>query len=353
MAVVDCKSVSTQIRRGELANLYYFYGADLVQVDAMTRQLIKKATGDNEVLALTKYEGKNLDLQELSDAAQMFPMMAPYNCIWVHDLNADQLREEQLKQLMEICCNISDQTILLMSVTGFDVKDGRKAPAGKNKKLIDCISKHGVVCEAVQRTFPEIAKSLISAAQRRGCLMQRDTADELVARCMGNTVQLQSELEKLCAHANGGEITKEMVDSLVAPSIETTTFALAKAVVSLRPAAAMAELDRLFAMRTNRTFIVHAVASAFLDLYRAAVAWRSNHTVDDMKSDFSYRHDFVVKNAFRDCRKIAPERLRACMSVLRGLELKLNTSAADERVLLETAIVKMLEIASGRQEQLL
>lgn len=347
---MDCKSMSTQIRRGELANLYYLYGADLVQVDAMTRQLVKKATGDNETFALTKYEGKNLDMQALSDAAQMFPMMAPYNCIWVHDLNAEQCREDQLKELLEICKNIGEQTVLLFSVTGFDVKDGRKTPSGKNKKLIDCIAKYGVVCEAAQKTLPEIAKSLISGAQRRGCQMGRGAADVLAARCMGNTVQLQSELEKLCAHANGGEITEAMITSLVAPSIETTTFALAKAVISLRPAAAMTELDRLFAMRTNRTFIVHAVASAFLDLYRAAVAWRSNHSPEDMKSDFAYRHDFIVKNAFRDCRKIAPERLRACVSVLRDLELKLNSSAADERILLETAIVKMLEIASGRQE---
>lgn len=350
MAVMDCKSVSMQIRKGELANLYYFYGADLVQVDAMTRQLIKKATGDNLTLGLTKYEGKDLDMQALSDAAQMFPMMAPYNCIWVHDLNAEQCREEQLKQLLELCSDISGQTVLLFSVTGFDVKDGKKAPSGKNKKLIDCIAKHGIVCEAVQKTLPEIAKSLISGAQRRGCLLQRGAADELAARCMGNTVQLQSELEKLCAHANGGEITEAMVVSLVAPSIETTTFALAKAVVSMRPAAAMAELDRLFAMRTNRTFIVHSIASAFLDLYRAAVAWRSNHSPEDMKSDFAYRHDFVVKNAFRDCRRIPPERLRACISVLRDLEQTLNSSAADERILLETAIVKMLEITSGRQE---
>ncbi|MBQ8724891.1 MAG: hypothetical protein IJY74_04375, partial [Oscillospiraceae bacterium] len=77
---------------------------------------------------------------------------------------------------------------------------------------------------------------------------------------------------------------------------------------------------------------------------------RSNHSAEEMQKDFGYRFDFVVKNAFRDCRKIAPERLRACISVLRDLEQKLNSSAADERVLLESAIVKMLEIASGRME---
>lgn len=350
MAVTDVKNTAARIKQGDIAGVYYFYGADIVQVEALTKQLIRKATGGNETMALTKYDGKSLDMDELASSAELFPMMAEYNCIWIHDLNAESCREEQLKKLLEIISDVGEQTVIVFSVTGFDVNDGKKTPAGKNKKLIDKIAKTGTVCEAVQRTFPEIARSLISSAQRRGCILQRKEAEFLTARCMGSTVQLQSELEKLCAHANGGEITEKMIEDLVSPSIETTVYALAKAVIALRPAQAMAELDRLYSMRTSRTFIVHAVASGFIDLYRASVAWRSGHSPEEMKKDFGYRFDFVVKNAFRDCRKIAPERLRACISVLRDLEQKLNSSSADERILLESAIVKMLEIASGRME---
>lgn len=350
MAASDPKSVSAQIKQGNLSRVYYIYGADIVQVETITKQLIRKATGGNEDMALTKYEGNNIDMNELADAAAMFPMMSDYNCIWIHDFNAEKSREEQLSQLIDICKDAGEQTVIVFSVTGFDVRDGKKSPTPKNKKLIDKISKLGTVCEAAQRTFSEIAKWLMAIAQKKGCTLQRREAENLTARCMGNTVQLRSEIEKLCAYAAGGEITDQMITDLVAPSVETTVFALAKAVIALRPQVAMAELDRLYSMRTSRTFIVHAVATGFIDLYRAAVAWRSNHSVDDMKKDFGYRFDFVVQNAFRDCRKIQPEQLRACIAVLRDLEQKLNSSAADERILLESAIVKMLEIASGRME---
>lgn len=350
MAVTDYKGIIAKIKQGELAGVYYFYGADLVQVEDMTRRLIRKATDGNEAMALTKYDGKSLDMQALADSADLYPMMSPYNCIWISGFNAEKYSEEQLKQLFKVLDNSGGSTVIIFSITDFDVKDGKKAPAGKNKKLIDKIAKIGTVCEAVQRTFPEIARSLIAMAQKKGCTMGRGAADELVMRCMGNTIQLKNEMEKLCAHAGGREISEAMVRELVAPSVETTVFALAKAVITLRSSAAMEELSRLYAMRTSRTFIVHAVASAFTDLYRACVAWRSNKTVSDMQKDFSYKLDFVVKNAFRDCRKIPPERLRACISVLRDLEQKLNSSSADERILMEAAIVKMLEIASGRME---
>ncbi len=350
MAVIDLKTLQSKIKTGDLGGTYYLYGADVVQTQALTRMLVHKATGGNETMALTKYEGKSLDMDMLSGDAEMFPMMAEYNCILIQDYNAEKHREDDNNALAEICKNAPEQTIIIISNTGFDVKDGKKSPTPKNKKLIDKLAKTGTVCELAQRTFSEIAKWLSALAHKKGCVLSIQAANVLTARCMGNTVQLMSELEKLCAYASGKEITVEDIETLVAPSVETTVFNLAKAVVSLKPQTALEELDRLYSMRTERTFIVHAVASGFLDLYRAAVAFRNGVSEEAVQKDFGYRFDFVVRNAFRDSRRIQPEALRRCVSVLRDLEQTLNSSAADERILLEKAIVEMLEIASGRME---
>ena len=87
--------------------------------------------------------------------------------------------------------------------------------------------------------------------------------------------------------------------------------------------------------------------AAFLDLYRASAAFHSRRTPEQMKEDFGYTLDFVVSNAFRDCRRIAPERLRQCIAILRDLEYQLNATACEERIAVETAIVKMLAAAAG------
>ena len=348
MATCDPKQLHGQIRKGAFERLYYIYGADLVQVQQLTAALFKKATGGNLELSLTQFDGQKLEIKELVDASRQFSMFSNYNCIQVHDLDANRLREDQLKQLLELLPEIGDATILVFDVTGFDPKDGKKTPQGKNKKLIDCIAKYGVVCEAVQRTPAVLARELSGLAEKRGCILPPDSAEELVKLCMGNTLILRSELEKLCAYADkGGTISRKLVQEMTSPQLETTTFQLAKAVVSQRPRTAMEELDKLYAMRTNRTFIVHAIASAFLDLYRAAAAMRAGKQPGDMKEDFGYRFDFMVQNAFRDCRRIPPERLRACIRILRDLELRLNSTAGDERTMLESAIVQMLAVAGG------
>ena len=146
MPICDPKQLSAQIRKGELQNLYYIYGADLVQVKQLTASLLKKGTGGNADMALTRFDGQKLELKPLEDAARQFSMFSAHNCIQVHDLDANSLREDQLKQLLEFLPTVGGATVLVLDVTGFDPKNGKKTPQGKNKKLIDCIAKCGIVC---------------------------------------------------------------------------------------------------------------------------------------------------------------------------------------------------------------
>ena len=157
MAVQTAKAFRTALRKEPLQNFYYLYGADLVQVAELTDQLVQVATNQQPESALTKLDGKKLDLRELEDAAQMFSLFAPYNCILIHDLNAESLREPAFQQLMDLLKTISGVTVLIFQITGFDVKDGRCSVSGKNKKLIDWIAKHGTVCEAVPNSCDSFA----------------------------------------------------------------------------------------------------------------------------------------------------------------------------------------------------
>ena len=144
-----------------------------MQVKQLTASLLKKGTGGNADMALTRFDGQKLELKPLEDAARQFSMFSAHNCIQVHDLDANSLREDQLKQLLEFLPTVGGATVLVLDVTGFDPKNGKKTPQGKNKKLIDCIAKCGIVCEAVQRTPQVLAKELSELAERRGCVMPR------------------------------------------------------------------------------------------------------------------------------------------------------------------------------------
>lgn len=342
MAYIDVKEVSSQIKKGDYKNLYYFYGRNVSGVETLTRLLIKQTVGGMEEFALTKINGKEINIPSFRDTAEMFPMMCEYNCILINDYNCDEMREEVTKQLIEALKEIPSQTIVVFNITGFDVKDGKKNPTAKNKKLIDFVSKNGIVCEQELKTPAELAKSILSSVQKRGCEISIGTARQLAEMCLSNPLMISNEIEKLCSYANGAEITSETLELMVAQQTDTTVYSLANAIASFNKQAAFEALDNLMAQRVSRGSIIAAVSNTFIDLYRASGAKANGRTIGNMMNDFAYTRDFVVKNAFRDSSKMSQKKLRGCIQILRDTAVTLNSTGADERVVLEQAITKML-----------
>ena len=344
MAQVDVKEVNSQIKKGDFKNLYYFYGKNISGVEAVTKLLIKQTVGGMEEIALTKITGKDINIPNFRDTLEMLPMMCEYNCILINDYNCDEMREDITKQLIEALKEIPPQTIVIFNITGFDVKDGRKTVTAKNKKLVDFVAKNGVVCEQELKTPDELSKSILGSVLKRGCEISIGTARQLAEMCLCNPLVISSEIEKLCAYTNGGIITSETLELLVAQQTDTTVYSLANAVAAFNKQAAFDALDDLMAQRVSRGTIISAVSGAFTDLYRASAAKKNGRTINVMMKDFGYTRDFVVKNAFRDSSKMSTEKLRKCICILRDTAVTLNSTGADERIVLEQAITKMLTL---------
>ena len=88
----DSKTIISKLRKGELSNIYYIFGKNVIGVENLTKEIIKAAVGDNEEFALNKLNGKELDMSALEDTIQMMPMMSEYNCIIVNDYNCERPR---------------------------------------------------------------------------------------------------------------------------------------------------------------------------------------------------------------------------------------------------------------------
>lgn len=97
---------------------------------------------------------------------------------------------------------------------------------------------------------------------------------------------LRSELEKLCACADGGTITREMIQDLVLPTVSATTFSLAGAVVQQRATAAMQALEQLFTMRVERPVLLAALNSAFLDFVSGSYCRSQSHPTGRHEAGF-------------------------------------------------------------------
>lgn len=356
MPYTDLKTVSAALKKGELSNIYYIFGQNVTDVEKLTKRVINAAVGDNAEIALTRLNGRELDFSELYDTIQMMPMMSDYNCILVNDYNCERPRDDMRghtaedfnKKLLEAIKDIPPMTVLIFNVTGFEVKTkyNKKTRsyviADKNKKLADHAAKVGTAVECGIKTPENMAKDIAASISARGSCISLGDARELAEMCQFDTLTIKNEIDKLCAYADGREINREMLNSLVHRQSSTNVFKLADAVAAMRRREAFEALDELMADKDNRGSVLANITSSFIDMYRAACARRAGRSVGTVKDDFGYVWEFKVENAFRNSSRMSLKRLRECIVIIRDTAVKLNTSQNDEKTMLEQMVAKML-----------
>lgn len=348
MPEIGSAEVMKNLRSGQLSGVYYIYGKDVLTVEGVTKSVLKKRLGKDWKELYEKLDGKNIDIGALTDSMEICPMLSDFKAILINDLNAEELTADRLDELVTAINNIPDFTLLIINITGFDVKNGKRFFTGKNKKLTDCIMKKGVVCECGTRNPGALEKSVEEAVSRRGCTISRRNARMLCEYCLMDAMQISNEIEKLCAYCDGGEITAGDIDELVSGQMETDSFKLARAVISMDAERSFLLLYDLLEKRNEPVAVVSAIAMSFTDLYRAKSALTANKQSKDVTADFGYKgREFAVNNAFRDCRRISAENLRKCIYILRDADRTLKTTPFSPRTVLEKALTEMIAAVRG------
>ncbi|MDE7225980.1 MAG: DNA polymerase III subunit delta, partial [Ruminococcus sp.] len=182
MPKINSGELTASLKKGQLSRLYYIFGGDVAGVTKMTRLIINTAVGGNEEFALTRFDGRRLDISQLADTAGQFNMMSDYNCILINDYNCEKPYEDMrgrsaddvTKKLLAVLKDIPPQTVIIFNVTGFEVKVQRDFRSGqniikdKNKKLADFVAKNGILCEFPVTPSGELSKIITAEVSAQG-----------------------------------------------------------------------------------------------------------------------------------------------------------------------------------------
>jgi DNA polymerase III delta subunit len=105
-------------------------------------------------------------------------------------------------------------------------------------------------------------RALVSEASRLGFRLEPEAATALVERMGADPTRLGNELARLSLWAGeGGEVTGDDLDEMVADTSEAIVWSLADAIQAGDRAAALSVAERLIAQGENITGMVYALAS--------------------------------------------------------------------------------------------
>ncbi|MBQ8624039.1 MAG: DNA polymerase III subunit delta [Oscillospiraceae bacterium] len=335
------------IKSGKILPAYFFWGKDIATLESIAKKLIAKLVpNDAKDMNYHFFSGSGFDISDFADACESLPMFADRVVVAVNDLNAESLKADDFKYILEILSGVdSDTTTVIFYATGIDLCAGKKALTSKNKKLCDHISKIGASCEFAFKRPNELVKYIQSRVGKDLCTISPKSAEYLASLCLCNLLIINNECDKLVSFVGKGEITDEVIDSLVSGQLDTDAYKLARAVTSGDRNLTFTILPELYAKQAESIPLLSVISGAFLDLYRAKLAYQTGRGLNNILEDYGYRgRDFAVKNALRDCSRISVEKLRACIQILSKCDIEMKSTRTDQRTLLETAISQMLSL---------
>lgn len=346
MPKLNLAALKKALNSNDFKNIYYIYGSDIISVDAACRMLVKTFVRDgDEDYNLSCFDASQMDFSQLYEALERVPFFAEYNCVLIKDFNADALGAGVFPEFFKKLQALSFPSVVIISITGFDVLMGKKAPVKNNKKLMEYCEKSGVLCECAQKTSAELAEFGIKKCAKSGCNASKSDMMYLAELCLCDSAIFNNEIEKLTAFRLGGEITRSDIDTLTSKTLSADVFGVARAIGAFDVKKTFSLLDEVFEKNTDEIALAAALISAFVDLYRAKCALLSAKSAESCAADFDMKNRvFAVRNNMRDVKSLSKRRIANCLEILSALDCELKSTNADKRILIEKAITQMLMV---------
>lgn len=349
MPKLKAEALKKALNSNDFKNIYYIYGTDIVSVSAATRMLIKTfvRSGDEDY-NLCRFDAAEMNFSELYEALERAPFFADYNCVLIKDFNADALGAGVFPEFIKKLEALGSSTVVIISITGFDVLNGKKAPVKNNKKLMDFCEKSGVLCECAQKTSSELADYAVKKCAKNGCTLAKKDALYLAELCLCDSAMLENEIEKLISFCENGDITHNDIDSLTARTLSADVFSVARAIGTFDVKKTFSLLSDVFERNTDEIAVCATLISAFVDLYRAKCTVSVSKSAEETAADFSMNNRiFAVRNNMRDVRPVSKAHLSRCLEILNATDLELKSTNANKRILVEKAVTQMLMVKNG------
>ena len=169
-----------------------------------------------------------------------------------------------------------------------------------------------------------------------------EAAELLVTRVGSDLNRLLGELDKLCAMADGAEITEALIREVTSESLEAKVFDLSKCILQGNMTRAQEIVRALRTAKEKPTSVLSVLSGAYVDLYRAKVAQAGGERAENLASVFSYRgREFVLRNAARDAGRLPLQALRDSLDILAEADTTMKSSPVDKWLVLERTVVRL------------
>ena len=349
--VTDEARVKNSVGSAVPERLYVFCGNEPYLKEHYLKTLISSAVAESfEVFNLKKFDGADCKLGDILEAANQAPLMMGRNCVVARDFPLSKLSSAECGILQDYISKVPESTVLVFYLNDEDfppkqsrdeTEDDEKGVKKQRKELFADFEKYAFIAKLDRLPQTRVANLLVSGPKRRGAALSQPNAAYLIECCGDGLYRLMNELEKLCAFAAGGDITRESIDRLVTKTLEAEVFDITTHLFSGRTEKALEALEILLYQRTAAQNIMGVLISAFVNVYRVKLAERSRKNNAALMKDFGLSSSYYIDKLRANARRVSDGGVIKCLEILDEADAALKSRGGSENIVLEETIVKL------------
>ncbi len=326
--------------------VFYFYSSQQALAERAclkAKQLLAECgTEDTETTLL---EGPTPEVEQILMSAGTISFFSTRRIIELPNFNPAGYSDKDFELLCETISSAENAVFFITST--FEEQWGRLLLSKKVQNFITECKKIGYAEEVKQLTGKELSNVLIERASEKGASIAPNVTTSLIERCGSELFLLEQEIDKLCALANYGTITTDMIAQISVQNLEADVFEMIQMLTSNRVTQALKKLQTLMHLQEEPIAITAALIGSYTDMYRARLGQNKGRTYNEVFKDFGYKgKDYRLKKALDASRGYNLKQLEKCVQISLQTDKSLKSQPVSKQVLLETAVCSL---AAARQ----
>ena len=327
------------IKKGQFAPIYLVYGTEAYLINETKQLLIEHVLQEDEMdFNFSQFDLEEIPVETALEDVETLPFIGERRLVFMQNpffLTAEKSKskvEHNVKRLEAYLSDPVPYSIVVLTAP-YEKLDERK-------KITKELKRKAVLVEAKKLGDREL-KVWINERVAEYHVQIDDQATELLLELAGtNLMMLTNELDKMALYVGDDKrITIEVVEKLVAKSLEQNIFTLVDSVLQRKMESAMTILHDLLRQNEEPIKILSVMAGQVRLMYQVKELSRQGYSQQKIAGQLRV-HPYRVKLALEKTSKFQERELLSIIDDLAEADYKMKTGQADKAITLELLLLK-------------
>ena len=332
---LDYKVLQRELKEKGPGPLYLFWGEEDYLRDTFVAELRAACLEEGwEEFDAKRLDGRQLDLDMLSDALDALPFSGGRVFVELRDFDPGQCRADTAQRMMTLLSNIPEWCTLVITLPAGQAPDGRLALVKHCKKIGRAVE---FTTQPQDKLLPWIARRFSGRGKRIG----RVEAERLIFLSGDLMNRLIPEIEKIAAYSSGEYITVKDIEAVAHRIPEADVFEMCDCLSRRDIEGAVLRMAELLSTKESPIAILAVLGSQMRRLYAARLAQEQKLGAEFVKEVCALRFDFIAKKLMDSARRFTTEQLADAVALCAEMDYRMKSSSQNDEELLKELLLRL------------